>query len=628
MRKVTKKNKENKQLETVEVLLCDNISDLHKFCVGQSGKAILCLTKNPEVADYIIQKETKIYVKYLESVKTYCDYAQMTYNVVDKVNAYIDKTVDENKAYLYKLGCSLDMGDSSKKILDALMLQDMLQSILNGFKVKSITCYYYESYASEMEAIYFWKEGKKIPLHIICKNGEEGISRGRLKILIKYGVKIVDVLSKLNAKKFYFDTWKKSAGKKRKVQESVNYDIGIVQHGAKQKNYNWTIGYLRELEKAGISFQLIGINGEIADKWEKWGVPADSPLKYIDKSAVRRGYCEYKKQKTRVKRVFNREAKGILDGILNAEHLRMILKSHFDYGVFNAVVMDIGADIFFKYHSYRMIDYSVNTNYISAKVCYFNVKKYNQTTKFKSSSGGLSILPKENTYEPYDFISDFSFVLEKKEQKSTGRKYILKNTTYTDEFYNNKLVKKNLKEGLQVLWAPSYPALGVTHYSSFEKTGMSILEFFSEKTGKLLVKFHPNQMEQEIRRYYQKYGECANIKFCKNNENIRSVMDMADIVVTNCSLSIIDAAVKKKAVICVVDKTEYELVKQHKEGIIIVTDTGELVQILRKLCDNNEFRKQWIVSCVKKQNQYFEKYIAKQDTREEAIRIIRKEMES
>ncbi len=612
-------------------VVCDKIDELKDYCTRRdNGQPILCLTKNPEIIDYVLQNKKNITVKYLEASKTYLDYAETTLKIIDSINKKIENVCKEEYKYLYLLGCSMDMGDISKRILDAVMIRDMLNGILNSFEIAHMECYYHEYYASEIEAIFFWKKTRKCVLKFVCK-GDVGSSRGRLYLLTRCGSKVVTLLATLNAQRHYLRCFLNTGGKKG---TEVSSDVGIVQYGGKQKNYNWSIGYLKELEMAGISFHIIGINDVVAGQWRKWGYASDSPVDYIDKKKVLKAYCNYRKEKTKLKRYLKKNLKYSPSELLDIEQLRIILKAHLDYNAFDAVVLDSGAEEYFKTHDFKIIDLNATTNYMMSKICYFNVSKNNNKTKFKAGSGNLSIMAKGIGREPFGFIRDFGFVLEEKKshtrnepESSLKRKYVIKNTAYTDEFYSDVAENNILSERLNVIWAPSYPALGVTHFSSFEKTGMSVLDFFSRNdTASLYVKFHPNQMQQEIRRFYQKYENCKNIQFKDNKVNIKDIFEQVEIVVTNCSLTIIDAAVRKKAVICVVDKTEYQLVKQHEEGIYIITNIDDLLKLLKSLQEDSEYRKQWITSCINKQNTYFSRFIADKDSKDERMKAMKIEL--
>ena len=613
-----------------DAIVCDKIEELEEFCKKNvSTQTFLCITKNPEIEDYVSENNKNIIVKYLESPKTHLDYQEETFEIIDWINDKISKGCDDENKYLYHIGCSLDIGDISHDILEALMIHDMLRNILENYNIGFITCYYNELYASEIENLIYAKKEQGFNLKVIS-NLKKDSDYFRLWLLNKFGIGVLKAIQTVNSILNHTKSLAQKTKKSKKDFNVLKCDMGIVLYGARQKNYNWTSGYLEELQQNDISSHVIAIDTKVAEQWREWGYSADSPLEYINNKLLRDGYRQYTQDIKRINNELKKNFDNYQHSKLNIEQLKMIIKVHLDYKVFDALILDKCSELYFKLHRFKIIDLNVSSNYMMSKISYYNVKKCGYNTVFKAGVRDLRIMARGLEYEPFGNIPDFEFLVSERDKGKirdnvrTHRKtYIVKNTAYSDLFYNNVFKDKEYNMDLSVVWAPSYPALGVTNYSSFKRTGELIIDFFNRNNNaKLFIKFHPNQAEQEISGFYAK-NRSKNIKFSLKGDNIVKVMENVDIVITNCSLTIIDAVLQQKAVICVVDKVEYELVRQHEKGIVIITKYENLEELLEQLKSNEIYRQQWLDDCLEKQNLYFSSMIERIENKNQRIKILK-----
>lgn len=630
------------RLNTLEVIVCDSIEQFKSRYKKINTKCeVLCLTKNMELLLTCSQLYTDVKVRVLESEKSYMSYAESAWNILDEINTYISRIVSE-RTYIYHMNYDLEGNAEAMQVVEMLMFNDMFDEFFSNYKRVKIVCFYNEIYAKDIEKLYFWCRINRQKFFLNfgkCKWDSAKLRLFALCIIIGGGGgRLLEEMTEVNS----FARWVVKLSKlKRKMDNRKNtekieqcVEIGIIKETGREKDYNWTKDYLNILDNANIGFRFICMNEKVKKQWEEYGYKADNIEESLEIDALNKRLKEYRL----VKKQIWGSLKKFLENKKNEydiRQMRVIIKSFLCYTVVNSIVSDTAANVFFKTHYYKIIDLHTNTNSISSRVCCFNAKRYSDTVKIRNCTGGLQI-QRQMHYEPYGYLSDFGFVtadaennyskVKKHQVESVGRKYILKDTLYTNDFYTNSFRMDLLSKDLRVAWAPSGPCTGLISYVYFLKTGLSLIQFFSQNNGKLIIKFHPHQREEETNIFKLKGQKNNNIIFQSSEANIRNVLKKVDILITNCSLSALDAVIKKKAVICVVCKYEYEAIKQHEEGLYIVRDYEVLNRLLQQLSENVEYRKNWIADRINKQDIYFSKLIDNGEGIKKMVWAIKKEL--
>lgn len=623
--------------EKLVVIVCDTTEQFEeKYKKIDKQCDVLCLTKNINLILAGSETNKNVKIKILESQKCYRDYVEKTWDILDDINACIAQMTTE-RTYLYQMGYHLEGESEAMQVAEILMFEDMYDDFFKHYTNVQVYCYYNIIYAKEIEHLYFWCKINKMKLFLDFSKSKWELKKLRLFILSKFGEKLLDILVEgfaiLQNKIKIIKLKKIIKYQNEKGLEQQYTDVGIIKGSASEKDFNWTKGYLDILNDAGIGFRFICVNEESKQRWENYGYKADNILRSLQNNVLNRELKNYKIVKKKIK---NDLMKFLLNGesVYDSEQLRIIIKNFLHYKTVDSVISDVAANEFFKNHYYKIIDLHADTNSMLSKVCCFNAKKYSDIVKIRNCTGSLQ-LGKGLYYEPYGYLSDFGFVLndmescrskvEKHRTENVGRKYEVKNITYSKEFYQNIFNTDLLKKDLCVLWAPSYPCIGNISYINFLQTGLNLIEFFRANSGKFIIKFHPHQREIETNVFKERSKENSNILIESSVVNIREVMDRVDILITNCSLSSIDAVIKRKAVICVVCEYEYQKIEWHKEGLCIIQNPDELIALLLQLEDET-YRKQWIAERVSKQDAYFATLIGNADESVKISQIIKKEL--
>ena len=430
-----------------------------------------------------------------------------------------------------------------------------------------------------------------------------------------------------------FGLKKRGAGQNEQ-KEDIFTDIGIVKQSVYAKDYNWTKDDVREWDKAGIKYRFICMNESDSRVWQEYGYEVDNIEENLPANAIKKELRKYNKSKKKLWRKLKKEINSRIDSkyIL---YLKVIMKKCLYFRAGEFLISNVAANEFFKRHHYKIITLHGDTNFKSSQICIFNAKKYNSSVKIKNCTGGFQVV-RSIAYEPYGYLSDFGFVLEDLEDnyskegrhrgESVGRRYPVKSHIYTEEFYKNSFNKHLLSEELRVLWAPSNPSIGQISYSRFIETGLTLISYFETGRGKCFIKFHPIQPREETAFFGDKVENKMRVKILSSEDNIRDVLEKADIMITDCSLSIMDAVIKRKAVICVVCELERDLLK-HKEALYIIQEQSELKGLLQKLSNDEEYRKGWIEKRVRIQEKYFSKVLADRNECNMSLHVLKRELD-
>ena len=622
-----------------EVIVCDSIAEFQKRYKKVNGKrSVLCLTKNAELSLECSQLYGDVVaVDFLECKRNAWEYEEQTRDILDRINTCISHVIPD-RSYIYHANYHLEGVTEAAQVLEILMLQDLFNELLLKYKDVNLYCYYNVIYAKEIEMLYFWCRRHNLKFHLDYGKTNWEFVKLRLAILNIFGEKALEQMSKLYA--FikgitYIESMKRQMrmwGRVDNLERNYNVEVGIVKQSAREKDYNWTKGYLDDLSEASIHFRFICMTEEVKKKWESFGYEADNIQRSLRIDLLN---SELKKYKCNKKRVW-KELRTFLkkEELGNILQLRLIMRSHLEYGVLRDVINDVAAGEFFKTHKYKIIDLHTSTGTAASKILSFNAREYDGGVKIRIPTV-FPFTRAFSLYEPYGYLADFCFVpkdtkvrVGKALKKRSLRQYVVKHMSYSKDFCAKSFERELLSDELRVVWAPSYPTMWQGCHSSFLHTGLTLIDFFCENSGEMSIKFHPNQRKAETVIFEKKAVGQNNIVVEPLEKNIRQVLAKADILITNCSLSSLDAVVERKAVICVVNEREYKLIERHKKGIYIIKDHHELINLFKKLSEDQEYRKNWIEERVKIQEEYFAQIMADTEENKKIIEIMKKELTS
>lgn len=266
-------------------------------------------------------------------------------------------------------------------------------------------------------------------------------------------------------------------------------------------------------------------------------------------------------------------------------------------------------DRFVKRNNVMLITGDGDTNNINNRMFYERGAYYRKNIKFYKEIVNCPVLSESslNIFEPYSNLfqirifppnSLFPDIL-----RAQGWKGEVRYSAKGDN--SNKIVVRRRQKGkISILWAPSYPALGVYSLGNFLKDNEEVIEQLCHINCDVYVKYHPTQEEGQIRTILGKYDKKAH--FIPKEESVLDYIRMCDAVITTPSNIVLDAIDMQRYVICIVSDNSYRFVKYMEDNIKIVRreylDANEIVSI----CDDNNTEE--YDEIIKKQNGFAKKY--------------------
>ncbi len=120
----------------------------------------------------------------------------------------------------------------------------------------------------------------------------------------------------------------------------------------------------------------------------------------------------------------------------------------------------------------------------------------------------------------------------------------------------------------------------------------------------VICKFHPQLANHPSVQEYIKKGKMG-VTFIAANENVQTVIEMADIVVTMFSTVMLDAMASHKVCILIPNEEEKNIVS-YMEQYLTIWNVSQLQEKFREIASDDEKSKDWYREQLKKQDAFFE----------------------
>ena len=292
-------------------------------------------------------------------------------------------------------------------------------------------------------------------------------------------------------------------------------------------------------------------------------------------------------------------------------YLKSLMEEKFSNLVYEEIISN-----FMEKNEVFLLTGDGDTNFISNQLFYYSSKKKGMKIKFYKDNTGIEIINLEGRiYEPYANIMNIRFFTKGSNYlKSllrdgwTGEVFYLPDLVYLDNYkkYNN--LEKRVNEKVNFLWAPSYPVKG--HYSlqSFVLDNSYIINECKDTDYKLYIKYHPNQPDLQIQEFIAAARDADNICFINKYEALESYLEKVDIVITTPSTVILDAALKKKMVVCLVDSKSYHMIKLMGSAFTIIKREELNIDKLARIAMKRETLDNCYEQVLKKQEDYIKQF--------------------
>lgn len=499
-------------------------------------------------------------------------FSKETWTIIDNLNKIIECQNLKGAKYLYK-GSYLIEGGFAQKIEDTLYAIDIFLKIINEKKIDLLYCDRW-SEESEIWALQSIAKSKGIKFAFIAS---DCVSLKYLKQCIKS--------SNFFIFNFIISFHEKIVGlsniiKNSKDDNKLNikeFDIGYILLFDTTKHLNWLLNILNNFDKKlTCCVFCMGADGA-RKKLQKMDYNAISVEKYFKLRNFFDSVPTYIHDAKMISKSLNRKFKHYfkevdVTKIIIDLYLNRLRGEKLNFLVYEKIITS-----FLQENKVYLITGNGDTNYMSCQIFYNVINKIGEKTKFFKDQATPEILNVENmVYEPNADIRDFCFFLK----NSTYLKALQKNGWQGTPFYSHdltyyKFYKKNNEiipiknEKKQILWAPSYPTTGQYSIKSFLFDNNIVIEQCKNKDIELYIKYHPAQRDSLTQNIVEKGKQYNNIHFIDKKESIEKYIESADLIITTPSTVILDAALKRKLVICITSMLGYNLVKHLEKGFII-----------------------------------------------------------
>lgn len=567
-------------MRAVCVLFFSNNRDLleKKKKVLKKYNLVILVSANPNLESYTLDG---VQIKFVFFDSNKMIFSDETWKIINSINAEIESISLYRSAYLYQLS-SLIEGGVAQIIADFLFSIDIFQDIIRENKISKIYCDDICDY-SEILALQCIAHEEKIDFTLLSTMKKIShikynfFSGGRnglyvflvcVKNIVRDTVQIASI-SNANSKDVSIS----------------NYDVAFIFQSNANKHINWLIDSLDAIPK-DLSYCIFCYHADEARKqFHDLGINAKSVEAYWDWKAFGRNLLSYVLDTYKIKKRLRTISKFKFYELNITREIYDIINWFYANDVFNNILYEKVIREFIKKNKARFITGDGDSNFITNRIFYMELKANNDSTLFFKDSSGIEIInaERQKIYEPWGdmisirFFSPQSLYLrELKRGGWKGKVYYTDDSVYWEKFKKYIEITENTREGLEhtsILWAPSYPMKGHYGVKSFFADNECVLSSLADKDINLYVKFHPNQDNNYTERIVNKYASFANIKFVGKEEAIGTFIKKVDLVMTTPSTVMIDAALMHKMVVCIAENQGFQLIEHMLDGFMIVERT-------------------------------------------------------
>lgn len=500
-------------------------------------------------------------------------FSEDTWYIIDAINERIESIKLKNSSYLYK-GNYLIEGGLAGAIADLLYSIDIFQSIIFDRKIDVVYCDRNCEIADirALQAVALSKDIKFCYL----SGGIGNVSELKRWFFKSYPCGIGSIISFKIILDSLINTVKISR-KNLKDKKENQYDLAIILVSNANKHINWLLNSLKNFTE-DLKYCIFCMNADKAkEKLKECGkeaksVEANFRMKYFWQSIF-----TYIKDARLISKAINNDVSFSFQNIdIKNIIVSLYIRSLREEKLFNVIYEKIILD-FLKLNRAYLLTGDGDTNFISNQIFYYVSKELGAVTKFYKDNTGIGIINVEGrVFEPYAHIMEIRFFTKESTYLKAllangwnGKIFYLPDLVYMESYKKYKNIVRKFNDKVNILWAPSYPFKG--HYSmqSFLLDNEFVIKECKDKDVELYIKYHPNQDEFFTNEFKEQSRNINNIHFVNKQDTIEDFIENSDIVITTPSTVIMDAALKKKLVICLVDVYSYHLIEHMESGFIL-----------------------------------------------------------
>lgn len=582
------------------------ISDKQLAADSIAGDKILLATKVPYLFEHL--SDLRVNVIPLENEKPMP--SAETWALLDKINNILREVVGTERSWIYEAGYQIEGKVLAQDCSDILSIMEIIEQIFDQPVLDEIILYPTADNMIECMLTEEIARKKKIKLSKHYGSMRNFLFRQNFGIIayLKY------IRNFLRAR-IKFALLQKKA-RKNTDKKKKEYQLGIFHASNAPKDISYVDTWVYGLKAEFETYRMACWNaGQAAAHFRSKGIAVDNMEDWLTRETLQSREIEYRRLIKKCLKALCSEFEFSYHDLDISKTVRHFIFNHLIGAVAYCLELDSICNDYFKKNSFKTIGGIGNTNSMQPRAIYYATRDA-QTVLYKKDDLGVFDVPK---YEPYpDMISVRFFCKASAEYNGLiehewkGKAYFIGDTRYIPKWVERCKKKKEIittPKMISVLWVPSYMIRGYTTYNAFKENNVRILQQFKENGWKIYVKFHPRQIDEQVKELYEQYSDCENIQFLDKNESIYDWIEKADIIISDRSLSIFDSIVEGKPVMVICSPLHYSMLSAHERGIHIYQNMEDLFLELDNIENDWYYYQQWRDKTVTRQDDYFQGYV-------------------
>lgn len=601
-----------------DLLLCSDEKEM-KWLLKHCGVNYIIATNN--YAFYRRCQREKRNIAFLESNDAMP--SEQTWGIIKQINNIIKEISGVKKALFYQIPYHIEGGQFLPTTIASLLLNlDLIDKVVTEYHIHSFFVVDNKANWVINESIFLYAQGRGLRCVILDENGEHKTClftlrdtiynpdrRNENEILRKKELEVIK------------DKYRNQECKNREEEYS---SIGLLYCAKNStKHITWTkqhISVFGEKVKV-ISFYR---SSDICEL-RRNGIDVDCLEEYFNKKTFRKNYLQFAHDRKIILEQLSTKLHITYIGIELSIFLNRKIQNYYYRDLIEVIFIDSCAKEYFRLHKYDLIRVWGNSNFWQTQVCYENTRDNEiGTDLFGVYEDGVIL---DKLFEPNQDIIGFflcssvaikNFYINKRYQ---GQAYITFDIRHGKDFYNkytNYVIKKKDNK-FRIAILPSNVEAGFNTVYNYYNKYFYIVNRLLSMDCNIIFKNHSRMDEYidiEIKECFKNH---ENIIFKDKDDGCYQILTECDLVITDISTIVFDAACEQKPVFCIVDEQEHRRIERLEEGFQIYQSTEKLCQDIEAMV-----RQKYEASeIIEKQNMYMKEMLGSYDeVAEEKVRKI------
>lgn len=524
------------------------------------------------------------------------------WEILDQIHNVVDdgRTVDKFLR-LFHLSYHVE-GGFPTKIAQMIINLNLISKIVHDNEIQEI--YLYDNVHNWIinESIFLYSKSHDINCHVLDLTSRE--EKSCLKTLVDMeretaGFSDENLIREESEKMRCLSEASEKKCKKEAVYEKEDVGILYCPNFLYRKHVDWV---MRRIDAIGHDVKVICFyDTEAVSEFRQKGLKADCMEEYFEKEEFINAYEKLKLERTEILKRLARQLKVSYRETDLSRWLLIKVRNHYYRELLNYLYMEVCASNYFKQREFTFIHAWGNSEFWQTWVCYDNTRDSNSIL-FKID--GLNFITPQNRVHFPEMIP-VMFAANKEELFVTD--YPRKDFSICDPFWGKRsaLGRNALTGGKKnrIGIFPTGVLKGFTTYRFYYGTWMPLVDLLLNSGYKIVFKNHPALRECWEEDMEAKYRDNEHVTILASNETIDKALECCDMVITDISSVVLDAALAQKAVFCIVDERGYDMIGHHASGFSIYQSTEELLKEIVGVSQNDKMYQ----AVLEKQNAYMEK---------------------